>query len=645
MAEQRITFPDDHPYYPGKSLVIPEDATQEQVDEVINSLSKPPSTSAETALGYAKTFGSALPKAATNLIGGSVAGAATLGGLDSPSAARYGAHQAPPSWLPDFMVGGAEGRKNAEEKAAEWNKAHPDAMPAAPNPAWLTNRATKTLGLHEPQTPGEKIADVATQGTVGAFLGGAPAGSSAPVAATLYGALPSAAGEYVRQKTEGIKVPQSVPLIGGKDVSPAASALAAMFSPIPVRAGITRNTLNNPVRWKQYETAVNESGKKFKPTAGQLLQDQAQINSELASKSDINRQQSGAIMETVTGHAGEPVTDITAGAPGEWVDRNLTRTGKNIDNLEQTTHIQPVGNSILPSGNTAYAVPSVVDVATKRPQDVPGILKTISDTSSRLIPHPTAMPGEEIHSALFNSIGTRKLTGEEYRRLRSNLHSAAESAAIPPEQAHSYRQVANALDAEMQKTNPDWGNAWDKARREYAHTLVGQKLAAKGAGQGQTRFSPKEIASATKAVMGEIPFVRGALENSPFVSAAGAFPPLKAKKLPETPSLPMRVAAYIPGARTAINYGMPIGAALGGLAAHQLGMSGEAAITTGILGGMLGEGTKRAMNMPPSPYLSAMNPAVQWYKKNQIAPLPEKADRRSAALIRALFNNAVQNKQ
>jgi hypothetical protein len=145
--------------------------------------------------------------------------------------------------------------------------------------------------------------------------------------------------------------------------------------------------------------------------------------------------------------------------------------------------------------------------------------------------------------------------------------------------------------------------------------------------------------------MGKVPFVRGELENSPFVSSAGAFPPLKAKKLPETPSLPMRAAAYIPGARTAINYGMPIGAALGAAGASHFGMPGEAAITAGILGGMLGEGTKRAMNMPPSPYLSPMSSLSQWHKKNQIAPLPSGNDRYTAATIRALFNNQVQNQQ
>src|SRR6266481_4761392 len=87
MAERRIRFPDDHPVHPGKSLIIPEDATQEQIDEVIGSLSVPVPTAADTALSYGKTVASAVRKAFTNLVGGASAGATTLGDLESPSAA------------------------------------------------------------------------------------------------------------------------------------------------------------------------------------------------------------------------------------------------------------------------------------------------------------------------------------------------------------------------------------------------------------------------------------------------------------------------------------------------------------------------------------------------------------------------------
>jgi hypothetical protein len=269
-----------------------------------------------------------------------------------------------------------------------------------------------------------------------------------------------------------------------------------------------------------------------------------------------------------------------------------------------------------------------------RPQDVPDILKTIASTDRHLTPHATALPKEQIHSALFNSIGTRPLTGEQYRRVRTNLHSAAESAASP-EQAHSYRQVAGALDDAMNRTNPDWGRDWNTARREYAHTLVGQELAAK-AKQGQTRFTPDEIAGATKSVMGKVPHVRGELESSPFISSAGAFPPLKAKKIPEEPSLPMKAASYIPGARTALNYGVPIGGALGAAFAAHKGLDPAGLAEYGIWGSILGEGSKRAMNMPTSPYLSPMNPTVQAYKKNQILPY-DRGSRDRAAVIQGLM--------
>src|SRR6266853_2628774 len=159
MAERRIIFPDDHPVHPGKSLVIPEDATQEQVDEVLNSFSGP--SNADTAVGYGKTIASAVPKIATNLIGGAAAGATTLGGIESPSAAL--------SYKDPFKGKGPP--KSLSDVWERMTTGGGQNIPEPPNPAWLTNRATETLGLHTPQTPGEKIADVATQGVVGTALG------------------------------------------------------------------------------------------------------------------------------------------------------------------------------------------------------------------------------------------------------------------------------------------------------------------------------------------------------------------------------------------------------------------------------------------------------------------------------------------
>src|SRR5258706_7128024 len=236
---------------------FPEGMSDEDMSSHINKyLDSQTGIPLDTLKGYGYTIASAVPKIATNLVGGAVAGATTLGGLESPSAA-FSYNQDPNR---------PRGRYESEgDYLARTTKGLPSPLPekgtpkslwerlttgggqniSEPlNPGWLTNKATEKLGLHTPQTPGEQIADATTQAIGGAFLGGAPARASIPVTAGLYGALPGAAGEYARQKTEGIKVPSSVPLIGGKDISPAASAIASMFSPLPVRAGVTPSKIN-----------------------------------------------------------------------------------------------------------------------------------------------------------------------------------------------------------------------------------------------------------------------------------------------------------------------------------------------------------------------------------------------------------------
>ncbi len=453
-----------------------------------------------------------------------------------------------------------------------------------------------------------------------------------PLARLLYGPGAGVMGEAASQGAEAM---------GAEKLAPWARLAGAIFGPIAARKAITPNTLNNPVRQQQYDTAVHESGGAFTPTAGQLFQDQKMINAEIAANKDINNQQKAAITETITRHAGDPVTDITSGSPGDWVDRNITRTGRNIDNLEQNTHIQhPRGNAMLPGGNTAYAFPDMVNIGMRRPQDVPGILQTIENTSNRLTPHSTALPEEQIHSALFNSIGTRRLTGEEYRRLRTNLHSAAESASSP-EAAHSYRQVARGLDNAMSRTNPAWGNAWGQARRQYAHTLVGQELAARGK-QGQTRFLPDEVAAASKGVADKQAWVRGEFETAPFVSSAGAFPPLKKGKVPENYPTYQKIPIIGPLAGHAINWAPMIAGPGAAYALHRAGVPAGEALTAGILGGMTAL-TPKLLNKV-HPLVNPMHPAVQAYKKNQVMPLSQSPYQgANSALIRGLLNTPQQN--
>jgi len=425
-------------------------------------------------------------------------------------------------------------------------------------------------------------------------------------------------------------------VVGGKDISPAVAAVTSMVTPAIPRKILSPNAGKiDPSRRDQYNRAVSESGGEFVPTAGQLTGDQKQINREFAdSGKKVNEDQLNAVMKTATAPTGESTSRIDYGAPGTWVQRNAERTGNRIDELERTTSIGGRSNLTTPTGHTTFAYPEFPSIEnslkTTRPQDIDGILAKIKEADATLVPHRTAIPGEQIHSALFRRGGTGTLSGKQYNNIRQNLYAGATNPGLSPASQHSYRMVANALDNAMAQTGQ--GQNWENARRQWANTEVFKDLASK-AKKGANQFTTDQIASASQRVMGKNPWTRGELENAPFISAAQAFQPLKKGKIPEKYPAYTKFPVFGPLGGHIMNWAPAI-AGLGTVPAmHYMGYPAGEALTGGILAGMTAAVPKLANKVPP--IIPPMNSLQQQRLKSEtIQP-----GTYTNAAIRALFGN------
>lgn len=574
--------------------------------------------SANSALGYGKAALTGAAKAVPDMLGMAASGAVTLGQLDSPQAAAYGAHAPPPSWLPNWLT--ARSQAKADEYAATHK---PKDFPTPPNPAGITNKIGKAIGgWYQPQSFGERLTQAGAEGAVGGALGGSgPGGMLAGT--TLYGALPGVAGQAAGEATQGLTFPEWLPLVGGKDISPYASAAASIISPNVVRKAITPNTLTDPARLAANRVIERELGPRAQ-TAGQFLGDTNQMKRELAADPSINTRQQQQVMQRVTEPAapGRSTTDVTP----EWLHDNLTSptspVKRTYDNLESTTHIDPVIRGTGTVNPQIYN--DLVNIAWARPQDVNSILKMFRQVNTRLVPSRTSLPQERLHSALFGGSGTRRLSGQDYRRLRSNLYSAAENAPTN-EAAHSYRQTAAALDNAMQATNPAWGQAWQANNRQYANLLMLEK-ASRTASAGVERFTPQQLKSAGQQTMGPRDFAGS--ESGRFINAAG-------KSMPPLPSEPIGNSLGNIGKGSLL--GMIGGAGIGA-AQHLMGHPAVDPYVAGIFGGEMGAGLGAYLGHKANyGFLPQMNPAVQAWKKNQLLPAGEGPARRQQMIVRALL--------
>jgi hypothetical protein len=485
--------------------------------------------------------------------------------------------------------------------------------------------------LHRPESSGEKLAEAGGEGIIGGLLGPtAPARtaiSSVPRAIPWlskvfhYGVAPSVAGEAVRQGTEGVvKIPGSVPIVGGKDISPALGMMTSVFSPLLTRGRITPNTVVDPVVAQRYRTAV-EGG--ITPTAGKLFNDPRLINSELAARPTINKEQKDAFNRAISNEIGESTESMTAGGSDSYLGRNFRRIGNDFNRLERSTSINPNQPGAAPLRNPQI-YNDLVNIASANPHHVPDIISAMSSVNPRFRPtnYITSglTPQEAIHDAIFRTAGnggSYTLPGTQYRQLRTALHSAADAHGSP-QVANSMRAVANALDEAMERGIPvNMRGDWDRSRRQYAHALVAQDAIARQ-GAGARQMTPDQFKSSSQSVMGREPYLRRDLERNALSEAAGEFTPLKKTKLPQEPTTVEKYASYVPGATTALRFSAPIAGAAGYYLGHKYGVPDP--FSPGIFAFLMGEGGRKAVTTP-NPYMGAMNPLVQMYRKNQLLPL------------------------
>jgi hypothetical protein len=487
---------------------------------------------------------------------------------------------------------------------------------------------------HKDQSPFEEYLGAAAGGAATAI--GSPGNAIAKMFA--YGAIPALAGKAA---TDLVSSNTAKALGAGEKTKAAVGALAPLFTYPLARKAITPSGVINPLRLEAARTSQAEGGPTI--TAGQLRNDQRQVNRELRAQPNINDEQSEQFMRGITQHTGEPASDVTSGTQGSYIDRGLDRTSRAIEGIAQRSHIDP---NVLGNGQTQPQVYNDLVNAQnpfrlRNPGYYQQVLNIIHGVDNRLTPTaggPNApLPTETYPSALFGSgprgTGTRNLNGVDFNRIRSQLHATANEPGQDPQFAHHLRGVADILDNAMENTiqasgRPEDVGAWNEARRHYANMLVLEHAAA-GAKAGQTRFSPDEIKSSTQSVMGTRPYLRGQVENSALTNSFGKFKPLETKDVPARKWLPPLISDNLPriaGAGTvaaALYHGVPL----------------LDTATPGILGYMMGEGGKRVSN--GSSILPQMNPAVQGWKKNQYLPphpgLGNGLDRAHAALIQALM--------
>lgn len=473
-------------------------------------------------------------------------------------------------------------------------------------------------GYHEANGRVEKIIEGAGEGLAGGMAGP----GSLAAKALVYGAIPGAASEAAGQATEGIKTPEWSWLpdaLKGKDISPAARMLAAVFSPMAARKTIiTPNTVTDQARLDAARTAKQNG---ISITTGQLTKNPTQINRELEAEPEFNNRQSGQYMQAVTRPAGEATRDVTAGAPGSYVPRVMDQASTNLGNVAAR-------NSI----NLAHT-----------PQ-------TLTDLSAIFKANPQA--ATPVRNLMYQTLGRRTLfpshtmSGQDYQHLRSALHSAAANES--PVMANALRNTADVLDTAMGdsigRTNPADAGMFHAARRQYANALT-MEHAAGNAGAGITRFTPDQIKASTKAVQGARPYLRGQTENSEVNEAMGKFDPLKKTNAPppETASALLGLAGMTSaGLGAHFGYGAPW---------EHAGLFSLVGGEAGNLAGKLNL-ARGAVNKATLPLV--MNPAVQAWGKNQFAPkythegLPWPLGtnpNKNSMLIRALLENQRQEQQ
>lgn len=323
-------------------------------------------------------------------------------------------------------------------------------------------------------------------GTVGEFVPGA-ALTGGVGAIPQFAVAPGVASEFAGQMTEGKKVPDWVPLIGGSNAEPVARTAAALAAPFAVDAARRIVTPNpaDPARIAASERLKAEgidttAGQKVGNSALRYQEDAASRTSKIAETQ--NEQFTAAALKRIGENANR--------ADPETMARAYNRIGGMFDDLA--------------ARNQVVADKTLLD-------DVTDAVSQYSRLTNKSTESPIVKSALKRVEDAFNS--GKPLAGAEYQTLRSDLGVVTRGGDSTLVQAA--KKIVEALDGGLGRTLQAAGNTDDlalysTARQQYRDFLAIEKaVSMAGENSALGIISPARLRSAVSQVGGRRGYVTG----------------------------------------------------------------------------------------------------------------------------------------
>jgi hypothetical protein len=407
---------------------------------------------------------------------------------------------------------------------------------------------------YEPRTTPGEYAQTGAEFIPGAVALGGPA------AAIPFGLVPGLTSEFAGQMTEGMTVPEGVPLVGGMDVEPAARFAGAMVGPMLYNAA-ARAITPNPADPARTAAAARLRAEGVQTTAGQRTGNRdVRIRETAAGRTaDVLDQQLDDFTEAALRRVG--LTDdvareirsanpevIPTRANDTTLNTLLTRIGNQFNRLTRRNQILPDDDLRLGAQQTAQ---TYADQATG---ETPGILRTLTDRLSQR--------SEPISGSMYQDWRSR------VSRLTRSQDPAVRDAAI---------DMVNLLDDAMARSmraagRPEDFAAFQQARTQYRDFLIIERAAtASGETSALGILTPSQLYNAARNVAGRRSMATGRSDIGRLAEAGNTV--LLRPPTSNTPQQQSALGMLAGGSTTGVG---------SGLAASALGASDPYAVGIGL---------------------------------------------------------------
>lgn len=396
-----------------------------------------------------------------------------------------------------------------------------------------------------------------------------------------FGVVPGVASELAGQATEGVKIPESIPLVGGRDAEPLARATASIFSPLAA-AGLENAALRtitpNPADPRFVEASRKMAKEGVDLTAGQRVNSQnlRYIEDTRPRTQDIVQNQLDQFTQAALSRIGVKADGATP--------RVMLEAGRKIGGEFEVLARR---NSIKPDATMGADVQRAV--ADYADNSTTGIIAGIQKTANTI-------------DAYVKS--GKSISGDQYQQWRSTLSRLSVSGENVQAKTAA-RDILGALDRAMERTltaakRPEEIAAYREARSKWRDYLAITD-AVDGAGQNAALgvITPQNLGGAIRA-QDEKSYVTGQRDIGELARAGTITMPT----LPNSGTQPRMAAQAIQ-----VLAGGGGGTAAGGLAYAMTRDPAIAAMVAGV-GGML----------PIARNALAATAPMQAYLANQIAP-------------------------